>query len=34
MTIQPGGELEIRKYWDADYPDKVSTLSWDSIIDI
>jgi asparagine synthase (glutamine-hydrolysing) len=24
MTIQPGGEPEIRKYWDAEYPDKVS----------
>jgi len=24
MSIQPGGEAEIRKYWDAEYPDKVS----------
>ena len=24
MAIQPGGEPEIRKYWDAEYPDKVS----------
>ena len=24
MTIQPGGELETRKYWDAEYRDKVS----------
>jgi len=24
MAIQVGGEPEIRKYWDAEYPDKVS----------
>jgi hypothetical protein len=26
MTIQPGGELETRQYWDAEYPNKVGHL--------
>jgi asparagine synthase (glutamine-hydrolysing) len=33
MTIQPEGELEIRKYWDAEYPDKVSTSQREQVID-
>lgn len=33
MTIQPGGEPEMRKYWDAEYPDKVRQCSQDLDVD-